>query len=218
MFPWEAEVDVRYSTARALGGALIIAGIAACASNQQVVSSSAAGTVDLSRYPAVTLSERELRILRGMSDANVLGHLSMVDSLEVVTADSALRLSKSDAVLAFAKDMRTAHSLSLMQERDIAHRLNSAPTTVVGELRASHIAPSLDSVTTAGDQTIDRHYVTSQVQLHAHVLAELETLRDVARDPAIREHIDAMIPVVRDHLARAHALAIAKGFEAKAPA
>ncbi len=55
----------------------------------------------------------------------------------------------------------------------------------------------------------------SQVQLHQHVLAELEALQSVAKNPAVREEIANTMPIVRDHLSRAHALAVEKGFEKK---
>jgi predicted outer membrane protein len=176
---------------------------------------SAAGTVDLSAYPTPPLAESELKLLREMSDGDILGHLITVDSMEVATADSARRILKSDDMLDYAKMMRGAHSVSLERNRALAKDANITPIQMFGGLRASHVAASLDSVHLASDVQLDRHYVMSQVELHQHVLAELETLQGVAKNAALRERIAATIPAVRDHLARAHALAVHNGFEKK---
>jgi predicted outer membrane protein len=111
--------------------------------------------------------------------------------------------------------MHLAHTDDLEQVRQIASDAGITSTADVVGLTASHMAASLDSVRFASDATIDRHYIMSQVQVHAHTLAELETLQSVARHPAIRGHIAELLPVVRDHLARARAIAIDKGFEKK---
>jgi predicted outer membrane protein len=189
--------------------AMIVVSACATTPNYQT----AAGTVDLSAYPAVVLDGGETQILRGMSDANILGHLRTIDSLEVATADSALRFSKSDATITYARLMHLTHTDDMKQVRDIGEATRLTPSPDVTTLKASHMAASLDSVRVASDITIDRHYIMSQVQLHSHALAELEVLQGVARSPAVRQHIAAMIPVVRDHLARAHAIAGDKGYE-----
>jgi len=210
------EVAVFISMARALTSVAAISAFAACAANQQYGSSSAAsGTVALSAYPAAPLDASETRMLGGLSDADIVGHLLTVDSMEVATADTTLRLSKSDDVLTYARLMHAAHTAHLQSDRDLAQRAGITPTSIFGGLRASHVAASLDSVRIASDATIDRHYVMSQVQLHEHVLAELETLEKVAKNDAVRQQVEAMIPMVRDHLSRAHALAVDKGYEKK---
>lgn len=196
--------------------ALAICAIAACSSNQGYGSAaSAAGTVNLAAYPIPALDASEAQLLRGMSDADILGHFITVDSMEVATADSALRIVKTDDVLEFARLMRAAHSENLKRDRDLAQQTGITPIMMFGGLRASHVAASLDSIRQASDLKLDYHYVTSQVELHQHVLAELQELRGVAKNPAIVQQIDALIPMVRDHLARAHALAVARGYEKK---
>jgi predicted outer membrane protein len=207
---------VRISIARPLVALFAISALAATASAQQKGSSStASGTVDLSAYPIPPLDASEQQLLRGMSDADILGHFITVDSMEVATADSAIRILKTDDVLAYARLMHAAHTEHWKHDRDVASQAGITPITIFGGLKASHVAASLDSVHAASDVTLDRHYVMSQVELHQHVLAELEELQKVAKNPAVRDEISATIPVVRDHLARAHALAVEKGFEKK---
>jgi predicted outer membrane protein len=150
-----------------------------------------------------------------MSDADILGHLVTVDSIEVVTADSALRLSRSDDVLDLAKHMKATHSANLRQDKDLAKENGIIPTTIFGGFKATHVAASLDSVGIASDLTIDRHYVMSQVELHQHVLAELEALENNAQNAAVRQYLVTLIPALRDDLTRSEAVAAKKGFAHK---
>ena len=192
---------------------LAVVAVAACASNQAYESSG--GTVDLANYPVRSLSASELQNLRGMSDATILGHIATVDSMEVVTADSLLRISKTSDVVEYANMMHVAHATHFQRTRAIGKETGVTPTGVYGGIRASHIAAALDSVRFASDLTVDHHYISSQIMLHEHVLAELEQLQSVAQNQAIRDHIASTIPAVRDHLVRAHAIAISKGYEKK---
>jgi len=191
---------------------LAASAFAACATSSY---GSASGMVDLDAYPIPALSAADLQMLRGMSDADILGHLATVDSLEIVTADSLVRISKTSDVVDYAKMMHLAHATSREQAREIARQQDITPLTLVGGLRASSVAAKLDSVRFASDLTVDRHYIMSQIALHERVLGELEALDDVARNSVVRDHLKNLQPVIRDHLARAHAIAVAKGFQKK---
>ena len=204
-----------HSTIRIGVAAAALAGLAACASSNQYPANSAAGSVDLAAYPIPDLPASELSLIRGMSDQQILGHLILVDSMEVATADSTIRIAMTDPVLSYARLMRSAHSKDLADVRSLGRERGITPVQQFGGLRASHIAADLDSIPQASDLTLDRHYVMSQVELHQHVLRELDALQQTSRDPVLRSHIAMMIPVVRDHLARAHAIAVERGYEKK---
>jgi len=207
---------VRASYVRPLVCALVVGAIAACSSNQGYGSgASAAGTVNLAAYPMPALGAREVQLLHGMSDADILGHFITVDSMEVATADSALRIVKTEEVLQYARLMHNVHEANLKRDRELAQQTGIAPVEMFGGLRASHVAASLDSIRQASDLKLDYHYITSQIELHQHVLTELQELRGVAKNPAIAQQIDALMPMVRDHLERAHAIAVERGFEKK---
>jgi hypothetical protein len=60
----------------------------ACASVRQSDTMSAAGTVNIPDETA-TLSVSEVDMLRRMTDPNILGHMAMADSVEVVMAEFA---------------------------------------------------------------------------------------------------------------------------------
>jgi predicted outer membrane protein len=200
------------SVSRKFATLLAISAVAACSTNQSYMS---AGDVNLSAYPSAQLDQREMGILRGMSDANIMAHIRLVDSMEVAAADSALRFTKSDDVREYAKLMHLQHTTDLTHVRLLAQQTGITPTIDVSGLRASHIAAQMDSVRLGSDVHTDRHYLLSQIDLHTHVLAELEALQGTARNSDVRQQVTAMIPVVRDHLARAHALAVTLGYESK---
>jgi predicted outer membrane protein len=188
--------------------ALAISAITACSMNRSYVSG---GDVDLSTAVPATLGTDEVTLLRQMSDANIIGHLIAVDSLEVTMSDTALRYIKTDDVNAYAKMMHLAHSDDWKAMKDLAGSAGIIPTIDVGKLRTSHVAAGIDSVRRTSDITKDQQYLRAQMELHQHALAELQTLQGVPRNAALRQHVDMMIPVVRDHLARANALGKALG-------
>jgi len=53
----------------------------------------------------------------------------------------------------------------------------------------------------------DRNYILSQVQMHQHMLGELQVMQDVAKNASVRDHVKATIPVVQAHLDRARDIA-----------
>ena len=201
---------------RSLGAAMAIATVAACASNQQYASSSAGGTISLSDSPPVPpLGDAEVQLLRRMSDANILGHLAMIDSIEAQLSDHVIAYSLSDAVLAYANEMDSAYRNATNRDHQLGEETGLGLTTMAGDLKRSHLGPAIDSVAMASDRSLDRNYMLSQIQLHQHELAELETLQSVARNSVVREHLMTRIPVIRDELSRAHAIAVSKGYESK---
>jgi predicted outer membrane protein len=181
---------------------------AGCASTQHYETASAAGSVSLLDAPPATLRGSELDMVRRMTDANILGHVSMADSIEVVMAQFAQQRTKSDDVLQYARRMNVEHSSDMLKTRNIAQSAGVGMHTIVGEMKMSHMGEMVDSI---GPQTsevlFDRNYILSQVQMHRHMLAELQEMQGVAKNAAVRDHITAMIPAVQDHLNVAIALA-----------
>jgi predicted outer membrane protein len=188
-----------------------LSALAASAAVAQPDQSTAAGTV-LPLYSAAPVGVSETELLRRMSDANILGHLATMDSIEVSMSEWTAGLSKSDAVLKYAKEMDATYRNNLNRDHQLAQQTGIGMTTMAGELKRSHIGPSLDSVQIASDLNLDRLYLLSQVQFHRHMLDELQTLEPAAKHPAIRAHIAAAIPIQQDQLMRARAIAISKGF------
>ena len=188
-----------------------ITAAAACSSANQTYMSG--GDVDLSLATPASLSSNEVTMLRQMSDADVIGHIIAVDSLEIALSDTALHLVRQGMVSAYAKQMHLAHEDDWKELRDLAGSAGLIPTRDVSNLRFSHVAAGVDSVRRTSDATTDQQYMRAQIELHQHALAELEVLQGVPRRAALQQHIAAMIPVVRDHLARAMAMAKPLGID-----
>lgn len=184
---------------------LAITTAAACSSMNRTYMSG--GDVDLSVATPAKLEPGEVTVLRQMSDANILGHLMTLDSLEVTLADTALYHVKTDDVGAYAKMMHLAHEDDWKALKDIASSTGLVPTLDVEKLRTKPVAAGLDSVRKTSDVTKDQLFMRTQIEMHREALAELQVLDGVARNRMLREHISSMIPVVRDHLARAMAIA-----------
>jgi predicted outer membrane protein len=190
---------------------LAITAAAACSTmNQTYVSG---GDVDLSTAIPAQLTSDEMTMLRQMSDADIIGHIIAVDSLEITLADTALRLVKQGSVSAYAKQMHLAHEDDWKAMKDLAATAGLIPTRDVSRLRFSHVAAGVDSVRRTSDATTDQQFMRAQIELHKHALAELQVLEGVPTNMALRQHITAMIPVVRDHLARAMAMAKPLGID-----
>ena len=183
---------------------LAVTGAVACSTTTRTYTSG--GDVDLSVATPAELEPGEVTVLRQMSDANILGHLMTLDSLEITVSDTALYHVRTDAVGAYAKMMHLAHEDDWKALRDIAASTGLVPTLDVEKLRSKPVAAGLDSVRKTSDITKDQLFMRTQVELHREALAELQVLDGVAKNRELRDHISAMIPVVRDHLARAIAI------------
>jgi predicted outer membrane protein len=179
----------------------------ACATTQRMFSSS--GDVDLTNYPAASLSADETNILRGMSDANILGHIIEVDSIEIASSDTLVHISKNDDIINYAKMLRVQHASDWNTVKNLAANANITPTIDVAKLRQSHAVAGVDSIRIVSDILVEPNYLRAQETLHAHTLAELQYLQGVARNPAVRRHVAELMPVVRAHLNQAHAIAVA---------
>jgi putative membrane protein len=191
---------------RGVVAALAVPAFVACASTHQN-ESAAAGTLNVMDATA-TLSSSEVSMLQRMTDPNILGHIAMSDSVEIVMAQFAQRRTKNDDVLSFARMMDVDHSSDLETERQLGSSTGLGIHTLANELKVSHMGPMVDSVgPQIGEMKFDRNYILSQVQMHQHMLGELQVMQDVAKNASVRDHVKATIPVVQAHLDRARDIA-----------
>ena len=186
---------------------MIVALIALSAATACTRTMMAGGEVDLSMATPAELGPEEQARLRQMSDANILGHLMTIDSLQIAMADTALYHVKTGPVNSYAKMMHLSHEDDRKALRDLAGATGLIPTIDVTKLRSSRIAAGMDSIRKTSDVTKDQLYVRTQIDMHSNTLAELQVLQGVARNTALLQHVSNTIPVVRDHLARAQAMA-----------
>lgn len=179
----------------------------ACASTQQRDDLSSAGTLNLTDATAA-LSSSEIDMLQRMTDPNILGHMAMGDSVEIVMAEFAQTRTKNDDVLNFARMMNSDHSVHRDQMRNLATTSGVGIHTLANELRVSHMGRMVDSIgPQISEMKFDRNYILAQVEMHQHILGELQVLEGVAKNDMVRDNIRATIPVVQAHLDRARAIA-----------
>jgi putative membrane protein len=195
---------------RGVVAALAAPAFIACASTRQSDSVSAAGTLNFSDATDATaaLSSSEVAMLQRMTDPNILGHMAMGDSVEIVMAEYAQRRTKNDDVLDFARMMASDHSTHLTAERTLGTTSGVGIHTLANELKASHMGRMVDSIgPQISELTFDRNYVLAQIEMHQHMLGELQVMQGVAKNEMVRDHVKATIPVVQAHLDRARAIA-----------
>jgi putative membrane protein len=196
--------------------AAAVPAFAACATVPASDTASAAGNVTPAMIESTPIAVMEADMLRRMTDPNILGHIAMSDSVEVVMAQFAQKRTRSDDILSYARQMDVDHSSDRAKVRDLAQTTGVGMHTIAGELKASHMGSMVDSVgPQISEITFDRNYVLANLQMHQHMLAELQTLQSVAQNSAVRDHIAAMLPVVQGHLNGARDLARKYGYGSK---
>ncbi len=178
-------------------------------------------TVALAATPALVASAQgnPMRMGPGMVMMNnqkqVVDHMIVGDSMEVEMAKLAAARSQSAAVRNFASTLVTDHTKHLANlrklagKRDIGREANPADSS---GMRNERMMSRMQSMTV--DSTFDRNFVRQQVRHHMAALAELSSLRSVAKDDDLQQDIDATRPVLERHLALARSLAAQMGIPA----
>lgn len=180
----------------------------------------ALATAVLVTAPLVAASAQgnPMRMGRGMvmmaNQKQVVDHMIVGDSIEVEMAKLAAARSKSAAVRNFANTLVTDHTKHLASlrklagKRDIGREANPADSG----MRNGRMLSRMQSM--AVDSAFDRNFVRQQVRHHMMALAELNSLRSVAKDDDLQQDIDATRPVLERHLALARSLAAQMGIPA----
>jgi putative membrane protein len=154
-----------------------------------------------------------------VSQKNVVDHMIVGDSLEVEAAQLAMTRTQNAAVKDFANMLITDHKSHLDNLRklagksDIGREANSADQGAVADATALAQLQSMSA-----DSGFDKAFVTSQIENHQREIAALKTLRSAAKDDDLQKDIDATLPVLDRHLARAQAVAAQLGTPANAAA
>lgn len=172
----------------------------------------AAGDVDLAFIAAP-----DLQLLQSMTDANILAHLAMGDSLEIRMAQQALAETQDSRVRDFANVLVADHTQSLQQGRTVAQQAGLTPQLAVGDTAGMRMMDHMNmnmsgnmSGNVSGHAMMtysDAMFIRHNVMMHRHMLNELNALRSVAQNDAVKNQIVATIPVVEKHLSTARQLA-----------
>lgn len=145
--------------------------------------------------------------IRAMDDANIIAHVQIGDSLEVILSHDGDDRARSHDVEEFAEEMVRAHTANSVVAGQTAAKAELAPVaapsdTADGSL-AGRIMAHLANV--PAGSSYDQAFMRAEVMMHRHMLHELELMHPQSSGPA-HAVLDATIPAVRRHLAKAETL------------
>lgn len=163
--------------------------------------SSGAGQAGASAVEARTQEEK-------LDDEKVLDIVHVANVGEIVQAKLALTRAHDPRIKQFARTMITHHTAAEKQEAVLVRKksLNMVATRTSDGLQRDAKA-TYEVLKTKSGAEFDHAYVDAQVKQHEAVLALLDgRLTAAATDPAIKELVAGLRPVVQSHLDRARAL------------
>jgi putative membrane protein len=149
----------------------------------------------------VTTSGGEITTL---SQKNVVDHMIVADSLEVEEAQLAMTRTQNAAVKDFANMLVTDHKSHLDNLRKLAGKSDIGREANPGDSSAAIAAAGFGQLQSmSADAGFDKAFVDAQIQAHTREIATLKALRAAAKDDDLQKDIDATLPVLDRHLARA---------------
>jgi len=142
------------------------------------------------------------------SQKNIVDRLIVSDSLEADLAKYVAGQTKNAAVRDFANLLVTddhAHIDSLRKLADTPDVGRMAPPGDSSSAKDARRFAQLRAM--PADSSLDRAFITDQVQRQQQTIDNLKKWRATATSPALQADIDRAVPVVEQHLARAQAVA-----------
>lgn len=133
----------------------------------------------------------------GMSDANIVAHLTMGDSLEVALSQTGATRAEHNEVRDFAQRMVKEHTAHMQSAMTAAGSVIPSRADTADARMASSVITQLTNAHAGADY--DKKFMRAEVMMHQHMLNDLITLRPNASG-ATQQLIDSTIPVVRKHL------------------
>ena len=143
-----------------------------------------------------------------LTDTQVLGALSVINSIEVQQGKMALRLAQREQVHDFASLMVEHHTQALFDLQALETRTGLSPT---GSETASDLrADNTKLMTRLNERKLvefDQAYIEAQVEGHQAALTLLDDkLIPSVINPDVKQYLQTMRPRVKAHLDRARAL------------
>ncbi len=190
--PAQAEAQVRGSGIRVSKDAYV-----------PTVSETATGTViDAPGFNAV-----DAEVYRGMTDANIMSHMIVGDSLEIEMARLAAERAGDPEVREFARMLVDEHSRHLATSLEMARDEDIGSMPADGDRHAVTLRRMISQLRTMGSSpAFDRTFLRYQIRHHDHDINALRAMRPAARDDDLEQHIDESLPVLERHLTRAREL------------
>jgi putative membrane protein len=167
------------------------------------VSETASGTViDAPGFNAV-----DAEVYRSMTDANIMAHMIVGDSLEIEMARLAAERAGDPEVREFARMLVDEHSRHLATSLEMARDEDIGSIPADGDRHAVTLRRYLSSLRAmASSPGFDRAFLRYQIRHHDHEVNALRAMRPAARDDDLEQHIDETLPVIERHLNRSREL------------
>jgi putative membrane protein len=207
--------NIRRSWLLMLGtAALVVASLAPASASGQVTGSgirvskdpyiaeTARGAIDAPGFNAV-----DAEIYRTMTDANIMAHMLVGDSLEIELARLGAERAGDPEVREFARMLVDEHTRHLGTSLEISRDEDIGSMPADGDRHAVTLRRYLANLRAMGSSpAFDRAFLRFQIRHHDHEVNALNTMRPAARDNDLRQHIDETLPVIERHLNRAREL------------
>ena len=167
------------------------------------VSETSTGTViDAPGFNAV-----DAEVYRSMTDANIMAHMIVGDSLEIEMARLAAERAGDPEVREFARMLVDEHTRHLATSLEMARDEDIGSVPAAGDRHAVTLRRYLASLRAMGSSTaFDRAFIRYQIRHHDHEVNALRAMRPAARDDDLEQHIDETLPVIERHLNRSREL------------
>jgi putative membrane protein len=175
---------------------------------QVQTTSAMSGVTTPSPTRVVEVSTGDLELYRGATDANVVAHILTGDSLEIAMSRLALARSSNATVREFAQMMVEHHSRNEAEFRAMQADEDIGIMPMANDPIAAQGRNALANLENLTGAAFDRAYLRAQVMHHDADAAALAQMADMARDDDLEQDIEEkLLPVVRQHLARARDIA-----------
>jgi putative membrane protein len=149
----------------------------------------------------------DAEIYRSMTDANIMAHMLVGDSLEIEMARLAAERAVDPEVREFARMLADEHSRHLATSLEMARDEDIGSIPADGDRHGVTLRRYLSSLRAMNPSTaFDRAFLRYQIRHHDHEMNALRAMRPAARDDDLEQHIDETLPVIERHLVRAREL------------
>lgn len=143
-----------------------------------------------------------------ITDDNVAGALTTANSGAIEVAQLGVAEAESNQVREFAQRLIDEHRAAgertegLLNDEGIA----SANWALTTDLQ-NNTRETLEALRTYDGADFDREFMEWEVQNHRYVIETIEnTLIPAARDGDLEDHLEALLPTLRDHLRSAQSI------------
>jgi putative membrane protein len=149
----------------------------------------------------------DAEIYRTMTDANIMAHMIVGDSLEIEMARLAAERAGDPEVREFARMLVDEHTRHLATSLEMSRDEDIGSMPADGDRHAVTLRRFLSNLRSMNPSpAFDRAFLRFQIRHHDHEVNALNAMRPAARDNDLKQHIDETLPVIERHLNRAREL------------